>query len=532
MGSSHSMEDFQGSFRSTGHHLSRYETSYAMVDVKGEYLQRSSTDALCPRYTTVDRRIGHSLGGSLERPFFKRNLDRFREEKSHQCPRAQSSPPHLSGLAGSSTRSECHGLLGQLDSRSPHKQTRGNQVSSSLSPQRSPQQLGLRHEDFPQSPSYSRKEERYSGRPVQTRVSPSDGMVPIGHHVSKNSEPVVSTPDRPVCHKVQLQDQDLFLPSAGRPSPGGGRVLPLMGRSPSLRVPSGGSHPGTTAETQTVGLRDDTSGTPVAKTALVPGSPVQDSGSPQRNPTISSLTQAAPVLDLPPQPGVLQLTRLEAIQQAQQATGISQEVSLHLLRRNRESSRDVYDGKWKVYCRWCNQQQVDPRFPSVNTVCKFFVYLFDNQSLSFSAIGGYRAMLSSVLKHTCNINLTVNPLVSELMSSFRSQRPHVRLSLPDWDVTMVLLALTKAPFEPVSQSSLKHLTLKTFFLLLLASGRRRSDIYALDISRIYYKEDGSAVLYPDRAFLPKTRAAIEGNSAFTPITIPSLSHNLTICIVG
>ena len=44
--------------------------------------------------------------------------------------------------------------------------------------------------------------------------------------------------------------------------------------------------------------------------------------------------------------------------------------------------------------------------------------------------------------------------------------------------TFLLSSLTKAPFEPIKDTDLKHLTLKTAFLLALASGKRRSEIHA------------------------------------------------------
>ena len=37
--------------------------------------------------------------------------------------------------------------------------------------------------------------------------------------------------------------------------------------------------------------------------------------------------------------------------------------------------------------------------------------------------------------------------------------------------------LTKAPFEPMKDTDLKHLTLKTAFLLVLTTGKRRSEIH-------------------------------------------------------
>ena len=50
---------------------------------------------------------------------------------------------------------------------------------------------------------------------------------------------------------------------------------------------------------------------------------------------------------------------------------------------------------------------------------------------------------------------------------------------PSWDLFVVLDALRRPPFEPLHSVSFKFLTMKTAFLLSLASGRRRSEIHAL-----------------------------------------------------
>ena len=55
--------------------------------------------------------------------------------------------------------------------------------------------------------------------------------------------------------------------------------------------------------------------------------------------------------------------------------------------------------------------------------------------------------------------------------------PKVPENLPKWNLS-VLNKLTKASFEPMKDTDLKHLTLKTAFLLALASCKCRSEIYA------------------------------------------------------
>ena len=72
-------------------------------------------------------------------------------------------------------------------------------------------------------------------------------------------------------------------------------------------------------------------------------------------------------------------------------------------------------------------------------------------------------------------------------------------------------------------ADLKFTTWKTLFLLLLASGKRRSEMHAIDVRRIQWNEKKTkAFLYPVPGFLPKTLAAAEGQGRFQPIELNSL----------
>ena len=71
------------------------------------------------------------------------------------------------------------------------------------------------------------------------------------------------------------------------------------------------------------------------------------------------------------------------------------------------------------------------------------------------------------------------------------QRPRLTPFLPQWDLGIVPEALSKPPYEPLREASLKHLTLKTVFLLAMASGGRRSKLQAfLNIFSLNLRELG------------------------------------------
>ena len=75
------------------------------------------------------------------------------------------------------------------------------------------------------------------------------------------------------------------------------------------------------------------------------------------------------------------------------------------------------------------------------------------------------------------------------------QRPRVTPVLPQWDLGIVLEALSKPPYEPLREASMKHLTLKTVFLLAMASAERHSELQALTFDQKYiqFKPKGIGV---------------------------------------
>ena len=94
-----------------------------------------------------------------------------------------------------------------------------------------------------------------------------------------------------------------------------------------------------------------------------------------------------------------------------------------------------------------------------------------------------------------------------LQGSSKSSR-----NIPKWNLSVVLNELTKAPFEP--RKDLKHLTLKTAFLLPLASGKRRSEIHAWLANKVSNLGQWEKVaLFPSSDFIAKSQLAREGSQS-------------------
>ena len=154
------------------------------------------------------------------------------------------------------------------------------------------------------------------------------------------------------------------------------------------------------------------------------------------------------------------------------------------------------------------------------------MYLFQDRRLQPSTIDGYRSAIADKLGKS-PLNISKDENLTRLLDSFHRDRPKGRRGISSWNLSLVLHQLTKAPFEPIKEASLKHLTFKTVFLLALGSGKRRSEIHAWQNRNIRHQSDWSKVsLYPCPSFLSKNQLAKEGPDSVAPVVILALAPTL------
>ena len=140
---------------------------------------------------------------------------------------------------------------------------------------------------------------------------------------------------------------------------------------------------------------------------------------------------------------------------------------------------------------------------------------------------GYRTAIAGSIKPIAGLDLGQDPFLSNLIKSFKRERPKSLQEFPQWDLSLVLFSLIKEPFEPLAEVPLKFLTYKTVFLVLLAAGCRRSELHALSYEKFSHDSHWRNVtLDPMVSFILKTQLRSKGASALEPISIPSLAHSL------
>ena len=136
----------------------------------------------------------------------------------------------------------------------------------------------------------------------------------------------------------------------------------------------------------------------------------------------------------------------------------------------RGSTRSVYKAKWATFTKWCLNHRVDFRVPPIKSVVDFLMYLLQDWKLQPSSIDGYRPAIADKLGNS-TIHVNKDEKLTCLLDSYLRNRSKRLRGIPSWNLSLVLHQLTKAPFEPIKEASLKHLTFKSLFPLGLWVGQ-------------------------------------------------------------
>ena len=489
--------------------------------------KRSAFTPTSARSSAVYRRLKRRLGCSLRRLHSKRPLVHTRKRLSYKLAGTQGCLTSSKTVRAIVLEPDHSGVFRQHNSGLVHKQGGRYEIRLSLC---SP----LEAADVVQPEANRIKGKTYSGSPqchcgqvVPARSGDTNGMVPPARSLRPDLQKMAQAGGGPICDQVQSQTSQVCVPGSGSASLESGCPQRSLARSGCLCFSPGGP-PGEG------GLQVDGSRIPqshshctrVAQHVMVLGSGQHVStdspkSSESREPVDSTLQSVSSQGPSQSEPACM-APRAFAIQQA----GFSEEVATRIEAPQRRSTRAIYESKWSVFVRWCEEHKVDFRSPSIKQISDFLLYLFQEKHLQPSTIDGYRTAISDKIGNG-RVNIGKDENLTRLLDSFHRDKPKGRRGVPSWNLSLVLHQLTKPPFEPLRKASLKHLTFKTVFLLALGSGKRRSEIHAWVHRNIRHQEDWSNVsLYPSPSFISKNHLAKEGPGCVAPVIIPALAPTL------
>ena len=303
-------------------------------------------------------------------------------------------------------------------------------------------------------------------------------------------------PNRLICHLRKSALFDLLLTIPRSDVSRHRRVSPVLGRAPSLRVPSGGHHSACSSEAPGLfGGGAHSSGSALGPASLVLGpapaftGPSGSSAIPSGPPALASLSSS-----LPGSPSA-QASCLATLQRFTRAAGFSSAVAEQSSLARRPSSRAIYQVRWSIYSSWCHDNGHSVSRPTLAKVADFLYWLRFTRGLSVSSLLGYRSVLSAVFRFHLP-SLSSDPVIRDLLRSFRLSSAERVLRPPAWDLSKVLTYLVSPAFEPLSQASFRALTLKTLFLLALATAKRVGELQALSSIVAFVGEDACLSYIP------------------------------------
>ena len=357
-----------------------------------------------------------------------------------------------------------------------------------------------------------------SGALSSLRVVSPPGGVPV------SPGPLGPAGDGLVCHVTQSETSGLLLSGEGTRSRLPGCLLPSLGSAQELCLPSVCIN--SSGLTQSEGGRCvASSGSPqVAQTSLVPSTPgvVGRRASAPSTEVRSSISTS---LGVPASAAISpSLDCLAALGEDARDLGLSDRAAHFVAESRRDSTLGLYNSRLGLFSEWCTEHSVEPRTAPVGSVADFLVSMFD-KGRSLSTIRGYRSAIAAVHRgFSDGSNVSNSNLLTRLLRSFFLKRPPVKKLAPSWSLPAVLDALSKPPFEPMAKASLLNLTIKTVFLVAIASGQRRSSLHALCITPGHIRWERRGVrLIPTPSFIAKNQTATSGSVEIFLAPISSFS---------
>ena len=484
---------------------------------------------LCKYLLTHKRRVGHSL----RQAHCKGNLVPSRKQVAHKPPRAKGSLSSSKRFSKPLLQQDSTDSYRQRNSGCLYQQRGGDEIGLPVC--RTVENPVLVHQEAgdAQGTSHPRPAECDRRQAIQTGPDHSNRVVTSSRSVQSYMLPVAPAPGGPVCHQVQQQTATVCVTGPRPPGMGSRCSQPFLG-GPGPICFSTSSHLGQSGGKVT-GLplqQDNPDCTGVVQHALVLGS----NGNVQSDPTVSAQHTQLSVSAIQPgpsqEPVKSEPTCLAPRASAIKEQGFSEAVAARIEAPQRGSTRSVYEAKWTIFTKWCLCNQVDVRAPPLKAIADFLLHLFQDKKLQPGTIDGYRSAIADKLGNV-TINVSKDENLTRLLDSFHRDRPKGRSGIPSLNHSLVLHQLTKAPFEPLKEASLKHLTFKTVFLMALGSGKCRGEIHAWLHKNIRHQSDWSKVsLYPSPSFLSKNQLAKEGPDSVAPVVLPALAPSLDKSLKG
>ncbi|KAL0174644.1 hypothetical protein M9458_030612, partial [Cirrhinus mrigala] len=212
--------------------------------------------------------------------------------------------------------------------------------------------------------------------------------------------------------------------------------------------------------------------------------------------------------DLAPAPRPVEPPRVAPGWDAADLAGLPQAVVDTITQARAPSMRQAYALKGGLFVDWCSSRREDQQRCSIRVVLAFLQEGLERR-LSPSTRKVYFAAIAAYHNAVDGRSLGKHHLVTRFLRGTRGLNPPRPHLFPSWDLSVVLLGLRRAPFEPLGSVELKFLSLKTVLLTALASIKRVGDLQAFSVNEAcleFGPADSHVILRPRPGYVPKGNA--------------------------
>ena len=442
-----------------------------MVEKPQKCAERLSPSCRRTQSPVIYRCIGQGLGCSFGRPDSQWTVVGHRGKFAYKHSGIEGSVFGNKVFPDPSFESKGLGGLGQCNSGSLPQQTGGDSLTGDVSHNLASDGFLQPQGNFAKGSSYPRVSECDSRQSVSQGQDYSDRMVPSSQNFSGNLPNLAQTNGRHVCNQDEQQTTSVCIFSPRYKCNDGRCIEYLVVGSRRLCLLPSCSHTQTSSKDENLCLPNDCSSPRVARDDLVWGSNRIFHKTSTTTSTLGNSSQTTVQSQVPSKSPVSESTCLASGFKAKSPQKFSKSVAERVKAPQRFSSRRVYESRRTIFESWCKQSRVEFEKPTLSSIADFFTYLFNEKALKPTTIAGYRTAIADHLG-PAGIEISHSFELNRLIASFHRDRPVKDRNIPSWDLSLVLLALSKPPFEPLKDAPLKILTFKTVFLMTLASGRR------------------------------------------------------------
>ena len=206
-----------------------------------------------------------------------------------------------------------------------------------------------------------------------------------------------------------------------------------------------------------------------------------------------------------------------------------------MLHARRDSTNASYQGYWERFCRYCTERNLDPFEATIMEIVGFVDCCRRAKSWVYSTTKGCVAAITAFRDRIDGYTVFTHPAMHEYLQGAKRLTEGRTTLAETWDPAVVLLALERAPFEPLHLADMKWLSWKLAVLLLLTTAARGSEIAHLTVKNLEFSvNDVQATIYPDPTFVPKTVSELQSRAplvlhAFFPVpgTAEEQRYNLS-----